>query len=343
MKITAVTREYIMEEDRDFDSAHASTLLPLPGERVLAAWFAGSWEKAPDVAIWVSLRQNGSWERPRKVADARGTALWNPVLFCLDENTIVLYYKCGAAISEWKTFFILSHDNGLNWSAPQELVPGDTSGGRGPVKNKPIRLKNGNILAPASYEGELWDAFADISEDNGKTWSKSALVPLRRVGYKAETLHRPQSKYFCYGKGVIQPTLWEDEAGKVHMLLRSTSSAVFKSDSSDGGRTWSTAYATGLPNNNSGLDLVRLPSGTLVVALNPTPNLPNYYKGPRTPLSLYSSTDNGETWQELYVLEDGPGGFSYPAIAAGDKNELHVTYTWKRERIAYGKLSFDEL
>ena len=125
------------------------------------------------------------------------------------------------------------------------------------------------------------------------------------------------------------------------MLLRSTSSKIFRSDSMDGGYTWNLAYATNLPNNNSGLDVVKLPSGTLVLAYNPTENLPNYYKGPRTPLILSYSDDNGETWHELITLESGRGGYAYPAIIANEK-EIFVTYTWKRERIAFWSIRYDE-
>ena len=49
-----------------------------------------------------------------------------------------------------------STDNGVTWSGPQELVPGDVSGGRGPVRNKPLRLASGRILAGASTEHGIW-------------------------------------------------------------------------------------------------------------------------------------------------------------------------------------------
>ena len=48
---------------------------------------------------------------------------------------------------------------------------------------------------------------------------------------------RPYDRHNIYGKGAIQPTLWEDQNGLVHMFLRTTSSRIFRSDSSDGGRT----------------------------------------------------------------------------------------------------------
>jgi len=338
MKITEQVKEYIYTEDREFQSGHASTLVKLPGGDILAAWFGGSWEKAPDVAIWMARRTNSGWQKPYIIADTRGVALWNPVLFCRDDGRIMLFYKEGVTIPEWRTMVKYSDDNGETFSNATELVPGDISGGRGPVKNKPIYLADGTIAAPASLEGELWDCFVDLSKDGGETWTSSDLVPMRRIRY--DVVDRIPDIRHCYGKGIIQPTLWESKPGHLHMLTRSTSSATFRSDSTDGGKTWCCAYQSGLPNNNSGLDLAKLPNGDLILAWNPVGNLPNYYKGPRTPLTLSHSSDNGVTWQHLVTLEDSQGGFAYPAIIADD-NEILLTYTWKRERIVFCRFNYE--
>lgn len=341
MKILSVTKEFIFGDDREFDSPHGSTLLELKNGDILAAWFAGSFEKGADTAIWAA-RRHGTWEKPRKICDERGTAMWNPVLFRKQDGTIVLFYKVGETIEKWQTWYVESRDEGETFSSPKELVPGD-EGGRGPVKNKPILLQDGSIAAPASLEGAVWDAFVDLSTDNGATWEMSRMVPVRRA-VCSQMLHRPYNPHLCYGKGVIQPSLWQDREGAVHMLLRSTSSRILRSDSTDGGRTWSLAYDTGLPGNNSGLDLTVLPDGGLVLAYNPRENLPNYYKGPRTPLVLSYSSDNGNTFQEISVLEDGEGGFCYPAVICSAKNgDILVTYTWKRERIAYCRVKYETL
>ena len=341
MKIVELTKEFIIEEERDFESAHASTLIQLENGNIIAAWFGGSWEKGVDVSIYICIRTENGWGKPRRVAQERTVAMWNPVLFQKNDGTIQLFYKVGAAIREWKTYIITSADGGITWTNPRELVDGDCSGGRGPVKNKPIRLKNGDVLAPASLEGETWDAFVDISTDDGETWEKSDLVPVRKAGYNIQMVDQPYSKYRCFGKGIIQPTLWQDEYGGVHMLLRSTSSRIFRSDSYDNGRTWSLAYATNLPNNNSGIDLVKIPEKELVLVYNPTENLPNYYKGPRTPLKVTVSDDNGENWEDIAVLEDGPGGFAYPAVICSKNKEIFITYTWKRERIVFVKIKYN--
>jgi len=337
MKITGFVKEIIAGEEREFNSGHASTLVTLPNGDVLCAWFGGSWEKGPDVAVWMARRTKDGWQKPYVVADTRGVALWNPVLFTLLDGRIALYYKEGETISIWKTMVKYSSDGGVTFGEATELVPGDMGNGRGPVKNKPILLSNGAIAAPASFEGALWDSFVDLSTDGGKTWEMSGLVPLKRIGFNE--VHIVHDKRHCYGKGIIQPTLWESEPGHVHMFTRSTSSAIFRSDSMDGGRTWCCGYESGLPNNNSGVDIVKLPKGGLVLAWNPNGNHPNYYKGSRTPLVLSYSADNGVTWETVKVLEDGKGCFAYPSIVA-DENAVHVTYTVRRETIAYARVEY---
>ncbi|WP_240418265.1 sialidase family protein [Paenibacillus periandrae] len=342
MKLKEQSRQFVFEEDRPFAACHASTIVTLSNGDLLVAYFAGSKEGAPDVAIWCSTRTDGIWSRPRLVADEEGVVHWNPVLFRKTDGQIVLHYKVGSPIPQWYTRMIVSDDNGETWSEPVELVPGD-SGGRGPVKNKLIELQDGTWLAPASIEGETWDAFADISLDQGQTWTQSAMVPVLRPS--AEGGKGQEGKYLVRGKGLIQPTIWESEPGYVHMLHRSTAGFIYRSDSSDSGRTWSPAYRTYLPNNNSGIDLARMDDGTLVLAYNPV----GMYNGPRMPLLLSVSTDNGENWEQLIVLEGDyrtytkpiePGEYSYPAVIAEGRH-IYVTYTWKRERVVCWSLELE--
>lgn len=323
MEIIKKIQEYIFEEERPFKSCHASTLAVLPDGSILVSWFGGSREGADDVAIWTSKKQDGKWSEPVKVAGIEDIPHWNPVLFRRKDGRIFLYYKVGKTIPAWYTLVIYSDDGGSTWSEPEELVKGDT-GGRGPVKNKPIVLSDGTWAAPASLEGKYWDAFVDLSYDEGNTWEMSSIVPYPHN----ETIP---------GKGIIQPTLWESAPGQVHMLLRSTAARIFRSDSTDGGKTWCPAYPTYLPNNNSGIDLDRAEDGTIVLAYNPV----GMYKGPRSPLILGISVDNGESWSDEMILEKVPGEYSYPAVVIRGRT-VYVTYTWNRERIAFCELVLEK-
>lgn len=137
------------------------------------------------------------------------------------------------------------------------------------------------------------------------------------------------SEQSFYGRGVIQPSLWESADGSVHMLLRSSEGFIYRSDSFDRGVSWCSAYPIELPNNNSGLDLTRGDDGNLYLVCNPV--AANW--GMRSPLSLFKSTDDGASWQKLCDLETEKGEFSYPAIISFGKM-LYISYTYNRSNIA---------
>ena len=119
------------------------------------------------------------------------------------------------------------------------------------------------------------------------------------------------------------------------MLVRTTCGRVGRSDSTDGGRSWSPLYPTDLTSNNSGLDLARLQDGVLALVCNPVA------KG-RTPISILLSSDNGQSWPRRLDLETEAGEYSYPAIVPTAVG-MAITYTWKRERIAFWMGSVEQI
>lgn len=286
-----------------------------------------------------------------------------------------LFLKAGPRSSEWVTLVTHSFDGGATWERARELVPGDASGGRGPVRNPPLVTPGGLWLAPGSTEhwdeparwdstvwdstvgdstvgdSTVWDPFVDVSSDGGTTWQR-APIP---VDHAALT-----------GAGHIQPALWWGRGGPV-ALMRGSEGCAYRSTSPDGGRTWTTAVATALPNNNSGLTAVALPSGRVACVHNPSAQ----DWGSRCPLSVSVSDDDGLTWTDALVLDDGspwpgvpqrldpaakpgfvPGDagvvtsgvaeYSYPsAVIDGDR--LLVTYTWQRRGIVLAELLITDL
>lgn len=311
--------DLVFGEDRPFAQCHASTVVQAGNGDLLCAWFGGTEEKNPDVGIWRSRFSGGAWSAPERAAKVNETAHWNPVLFRDAGGAIHLFFKVGPDTDYWQTYWMHSTDDGKTWSEAVELVPGD-KGGRGPVKNKPVILSDGAWLAPGSTEFDGWKSFVDRSSDQGQTWERSADfdTPKRR------------DKRFS-GEGSIQPTLWESEPGKVHALLRTAAGWVWRTDSEDGGKTWSTVSCTNLPNNNSGLDVLRLEDGRLFLVFNPV----GVDWGPRTPLDLAVSSDNGKTWRRMAHLEDDPdldSEYSYPAIVR-TKDGVAISYTWNRRMV----------
>ena len=60
----------------------------------------------------------------------------------------------------------------------------------------------------------------------------------------------------------------------------------------------------------------------------------NHTSRGRSPLNMAVSSD-GKTWKAALVLEDQPGEYSYPAVIQTADGLVHVTYTWKRQRIKH--------
>mgnify|MGYP001593805626 CR=1 FL=1 len=89
--------------------------------------------------------------------------------------------------------------------------------------------------------------------------------------------------------------------------------------------------ATELPNPNSAIDAVMLRDGRALLVYN-------HSEAGRDVLNVAVSPD-GKRWFAALVLESEPGAeFSYPAVIQTADGLVHVTYTWKRERIKHAVL-----
>ncbi len=62
--------------------------------------------------------------------------------------------------------------------------------------------------------------------------------------------------------------------------------------------------------------------------------------GKRRPIQLAISFDNGQTWPEKQVIEEGKEGdeFSYPSMIYED-SKLVLCYTWNRKHIKFVEIS----
>lgn len=288
---------------------HASTIVE-SGPNLVAAWFGGEREGAPDVGIWVSRRNAAGWSQPCEVATGRqpdGARLpcWNPVLFQPRNGALMLFYKVGPEPRSWWGMVLQSGDSGVTWGSPRRLPEGIL----GPIKNKPEQLKDGTLLCPSSREDHGWQVFFERTPDLGATW--------QRVGPVNST----------HAFDAIQPSLLVHTNGAWQALCRTRNGRIAQVWSNDGGLTWSPMTATVLPNPNSGIDAVTLRDGRLLVVYNRA-------RFHRSPLNVAISAD-GNRWEDVLVLENGPGEFSYPAVIQTADGRVHITYTYRRESIKH--------
>ncbi|RPI03098.1 MAG: sialidase [Calditrichaeota bacterium] len=297
---------------------HASTLVET-AEGIVAAWFGGSREGAPDVCIW-SSRYNGiAWSQPEQVADGvdddgRRHPCWNPVLYQPREDLLMLFYKVGPNPREWWGMLKTSTDQGRSWS-PAERLP---NGIVGPVKNKPIQLGSGAILCGASSENKGWESFIQITNDLGKTWK--SIGPLNR-----------QNQF-----DAIQPTLLVYKDGRIQALCRTKQGYITEVWSKDRGYSWTYMERSKLPNPNSGIDAVSLTDHRQLLVYN-------HSKKERTPLVAAIGNKKGTNWKRVLRLEEEPGEYSYPAVIQARDGLVHVSYTWNRKTIKHVVINPDKL
>lgn len=309
----ALMKSEFIYERAPFPSCHATTLVEIR-EGLLAAWFGGTAEGRTDVGIWTAHYTGGKWSEPVEVAtgvepDGQRHPCWNPVLFQPKVGPLMLFYKVGPSPSTWWGMLRTSSDEGRTWSEARRLPDGIL----GPIKNKPVQLADGTILSPTSSEHDGWRVHFERSTDGGQTWT--ATLPIN----DGKTI------------GAIQPSILFHLGGKLQALGRTrTSGKLYEVWSEDGGQSWSEMSLLALPNPNSGTDAVTLKDGRHVLVYNHTP------KG-RTPLNVAVSSD-GKQWQAAAVLESEPGEYSYPAVIQTRDGLVHITYTWKRQRVKHAVL-----
>jgi len=351
----AIIKDEFVYDHAAFPSCHASTIVEKRNGDLVCAWFGGTYERNPDVCIWVSIKKKGeqAWGKPILAADgvfepataealmagindqttdasagpckSKGTkrkACWNPVLFEMPDGELLLFYKIGIQVSDWTGWLVRSHDGGLTWTDHEPLPEGFL----GPIKNKPLLLGD-KLLCGSSTEVGGWRFHVEIFDLKTKQW--------RYVGPVESDIAVKTDDNQPHPIDCIQPSLLQLSDGRLQVLMRTHNAKLATSYSDDGGESWSKVVLADVENNQSGTDAVTLSNGQHVLIYNNFETLPNRTKGPRTPLSLAVS-DDGTHWRHVLTLEDSPTGeFSYPAIIEGRDGTLHCTYTWRRQRVAY--------
>ena len=326
-------------------SSHAANLLQLKNGDVLCFWFSGTWEGKSGVAIAVSRLAKGShqWSVPVHVDSKEGKSFQNPVGFQAPDGTVWLFNTEQGADEGQSNSHVLvtkSHDNGVTWTRPEVLF--DKAGAF--VRQPVVIMSNGNWLLPMYYTpsrgittgAESNYSAMKISADQGKTW-KECLVPS--------------------SAGLVQPSVLLIKGHYVAFFRSRFADFIYRSASLDG-CTWTAPVKTSLPNNNSSIQAVLLRDGKIAMAFNNVGSVTMKGKpkaGPRRPLSVALSSDEGITWHAIRDLELGRVGtpipdplpkvpgreeYSYPAILQQYDGSILVAFTYRRETIKI--MSFPE-
>jgi len=315
-------------------AAHSSTLLAMPAghaSAVLAFWFAGSRESAPDVQIAASYfdRATQQWSPARIVVDRYLgqyklgfglRRLGNPVAWRDGQGRIHLFVVA-TGLGGWAAGRIMhlqqvgdGKDSSRLEFRPVRVLPlswlWKTSH---LVRAMPLSLADGGMVLPVYFELGYKYPVALRFDAAGKF---RGMVRISHRGH------------------LLQPTLLMRSETDWLALMRDNSveKKIRAAQTLDGGQHWQDLPDLPLPNPDASIAGLALQPGLMFLAHNPLPDS-------RSVLDLSVSQD-GLQWTQLLTLERGDekSEYSYPSMAWAD-NSLWVSYTDQRRAIAWQRFA----
>ncbi len=312
-------------------SAHACDLLVMPEGHpwsLMAFWFSGSREAAPDVQIASAhlVRGSDSWSPARYAVDRQDlgfgtTRLGNPVSW-VDNKGRVHLFVVATGLGGWAAARIvhLRERDAQSIAQPhgfevQQVLPLSWLWNYSHlVRSTPLHLSDAGIVLPAYFE----------------MGHPSFPVALR---FDADGRMRSLTR-MAQSQQMLQPALLP--LSQTHWLAFSRDGSpqrrIRVSQTVDAGAHWLDAPNLELPNPDSSVVTLRLPDGTMLLAHN------NTSEG-RHILDLSASID-GRQWQHMTtVAQGGPGTeYSYPSLEWVDQ-QVWLSYTDQRRHIAWQRFA----
>ena len=335
-----------------YRSGHGPALLELPNGDLLCVWFAGSFEGNADVHIVCSRLEKDSeaWTEPVDVSGDPERSEQNPSLFYGPDGAAWCMYTAQLDRQAGKDNMQFtavvrcqkSTDGGRTWGPYETVFPEEGTFCRQPIQV----LSNGrwifsNWLCTDSAEGLSGDPTAfRISDDQGKTW---------------RTVMMPESH------GHVHANVVELEPGHLVAFMRNSEAyRIHRSESFDYGETWSEPKPTPLPNNNSSISAIKLQSGRVAIAYNPTCTPDPQpgkaaWPGLRCPVAVALSEDGGLTFPIIRWMERGEGyigdenktnnkQYEYPYLMQTKDGMIHLAYAaWTRDAMKYVRFTEEDV
>jgi predicted neuraminidase len=310
---------------------HPGSITELANGDLYVAFFSGDGEyQDAQAAVYGSRLKKGNrrWSRPERIASNPFYALGNPVVWEAPDGVVWLFYVTRHG-DLWDTSRIsgkISRDQAKTWSESFQVTfePGTMT------RSRPVVLPDGHYLLPIYHEvgndtesvgpdcTSLFLRFDPVT----RLWSESNRVRSRlgNIQPAAAWIQDQQLVAFCRRGGDYEgrPDGW-----------------MVRTESNDGGRTWSEGEDTDLPNPNAAVDFIRLQSGNHLLVYNPS-------FSDRTPLTVALSVDGAKSFPYRRNLMAGPNeSYAYPTAIQLRNGKIQVLFT-SDERTTLRRAIFEE-
>lgn len=254
--------------------------------------------------------------------DHKALNIMSVTLMRMMNGDIGLYYLVRAGNNDLRPHLRRSSDEGGTWSAAELCIP--PTGYYVVNNDRVVRLSDNRLIIPAAFHrngtasaenpGIQWDSRGEviffISDDDGKTWREGDCKSM--LPFNAHSV-----------AGLQEPGVIELKNGVLWAFTRTDMGFQYEMFSFNRGETWTAPQPSRFTSPCSPMSMKRIPdTGNLLAVWNPIP----YYNGivqfsksvdnaGRTPYVLAVSKDDGNTWEEMKIIENEPlHGYCYCAI-----------------------------
>lgn len=322
---------------------------------LLATWLSGSdKEPAPDNCVLIARSTDGgsTWTEPRVFIPSGRNAAHVTNMYRTTDGTLVAlgaHWPAEDEYTTWYYFRMSSVDNGHTWTEPEPftLLNNRASLGRrialddgawlfpGTCFQQRDTPLHGSISAIAHVvdEAQAMELADRFPEPNTNKFSRflHGCIAFRADNDSASML-MPSDRIDNRPLGLIEPSAIQLADGTVVMLMRAEwGGYLWESRSHDGGKSWTPASPTEIPNPSSMAQLLRLRDGRIALFHNPTGGEVGR-RGPRDPLAVWISNDQMQTWGDQAVIASG-GRCAYPHAIETTNGQVLVAYDRDRRGV----------
>jgi predicted neuraminidase len=325
-----IDRERVFGPEIPGKYKHPASFTELDNGDLYLVYYGGTGEYGDDTAVYGSRQKQGEtgWSRPVVIADTPGRSEGNGVIWQAPDGVVWLFYltRYGETWSTSRIKYKISTDGAKTWSDPVMLA--FELGMM--VRGRPIVLNNGDYLLPIYHETGHDTEFvgADTTSlflrylPKQKEWVESNRVTSRIGNLQPSIVQITDDYLIAYSR----------RGGGYGPL---PDGFIVRSESRDGGWTWSKGADSQFPNPHSATDFIKLANGHLLLVYNDN-NL-----GERMPLTVAISTDNDKTWPHKRNVVEGKGDAAYPTALQTQDGKIHLIYT-SNHRTVLNHLVFEE-
>ena len=305
------------KRDPGGDYKHSASFTELANGDLYLAFYGGAGEYEQGTAVWGARLKKGerNWSVPAIIANTPLVSDGNPVVWQAPGGWAWLFYavRYGDTWSDSVIYAKISYDGANTWS--DSVMIASEKGMM--VRSQPIALNNGDYLLPIYHE-------TGNDRDGTSADTTSLFLRFNKATQTWTETGRVRARIGCLQPSVVQLTddhlITYMRRGGGYAPEWTEKGYIYKSESHDGGQTWSEAVETEFPNPNAAIDLLQLKGGNLILIYNDSFT-------DRNPLSMAISEDGGKTWLRRKVLVDQNHDYAYPYVIQTKDGKIHLIFT----------------